>query len=173
MVDVVVHYGAGNVGVNESGVDLSEFGNMLIQLTDPVNLRIAAIQQYFTINFRFDPNIWAVKIQSVWSKSRTNIFRELLPLDRTSQWTSWLASCKRRGTQPEILLVFNLKENNLEHGGGGPEHGESSQCTGSENVDLFGSMEHISDNYEPALSSQSAGPAHEGEADGDEYAGTL
>ena len=158
MVDVVVHYGAGNVGVNESGVDLSEFGNMLIQLTDPVNLRIAAIQQYFTINFGFDPNIWAVKIQSVWSKSRTNIFRELLPLDRTSQWTSWLASCKRRGTQPEILLVFYLKENNLEHGGGGPEHGQSSQCTGSENVDLFGSMENISDNYEPALSSQSAGP---------------
>ena len=118
VVDVVVHYGAGNVGVNESGVDLSEFGNMLIQLTDPVNLRIAAIQQYFTINFRFDPNIWDVKIQSVWSKSRTNIFRELLPLDRTSQWTSWLASCKRRGTQPETLLVFYLKENNLEHGGG-------------------------------------------------------
>ena len=88
VVDVVVHYGAGNVGVSELGVDLSEFGNMLIQLTDPVNLRIAAIQQYFTINFRFDPNIWAVKIQSVWSKSRTNIFRELLPLDRTSQWTS-------------------------------------------------------------------------------------
>ena len=152
MVDVVVHYGAGNVGVNESGVDLSEFGNMLIQLTDPMNLRIAAIQQYFTIHFQLDPNIWAVKIQSVWSKSRTNIFRELMPLDRTSQWTSWLASCKRRGTQPEILLLFYLVQNTLEHGGGGPEHGESSQYSGSENVDLFGSIENISDNYESVLS---------------------
>ena len=173
MVDIVVYYGAGNVGVTESGVEMSEFGNMLIQLTDPMNLRIAAIQQYFTINFQLDPNIWAVKIQSVWSKSRTNIFRELMPLDRTSQWTSWLASCKRRGTQPEILLVFYPVQNNLEHGGGGPEHGESSQYSGSENVDLFGSIDNISDNYEPALSSESVGAAHEGEADGDEYTGTL
>ena len=81
MVDIVVYYGAGNVGVTESGVDMSEFGNMLIQLIDPMNLRIAAIQQYFTINFQLDPNIWTVKIQSVWSKSRTNIFWELMPLD--------------------------------------------------------------------------------------------
>jgi hypothetical protein len=34
-------------------------------------------------------------------------------------------------------------------------------------------MDDIPENYEPALSSQSAGPAHVGEADGDEYAGTL
>ena len=132
MVDIVVYYGAGNVGVTESGVDMSEFGNMLIQLTDPINLRIAVIQQYFTINFQLDPNIWAVKIQSVWSKSRTNIFRELMPLDRTSQWTFWLASCKLRGTQPEILLVFYPVQNNLEHGGRGPEHGESSQPLSSQ-----------------------------------------
>ena len=173
MVDIIVHYGAGNVGVNESGVDLSEFGNMSIQLTDPMNLRIVVIQQYFTMNFRFDPNSWTVKIQSIWSKSRTNIFRELLPLDRTSQWTSWLASCQRRGTQPEILLMFYLKQNNMEHGGEGPEHGQSSEHTGSENIDLFGSVADISENYEPTLSSQSAGSTEVGEADGDEHSGTL
>ena len=71
------------------------------------------------------------------------------------------------------MLVFYPAQNNLEHGGGGPEHGESSQYTSSENVYLFGSIDNISDNYEPALSSQSAGPAHVGEADGDEYTVTL
>ena len=78
VVDILVYYGAGNVGVTKWGVDMSEFGNMLIQITDPMNLRIAAIQQYFTINFWLDSNIWAVKIQSDWSKSRTNIFLTLV-----------------------------------------------------------------------------------------------
>ena len=42
LVDIVVHYGTDNVGVTESGVDMSEFGNILIQLTVSMNLSIAA-----------------------------------------------------------------------------------------------------------------------------------
>ena len=124
------------------------------------------MQEYFTGNFGYDPNIFTVKIQSVWSKSRTNIFRELLPLDRTGQWITWLASCKRRGTQPEVMLIFYPKQNNVEQGGGGFQHGESSQGADSQNVD-------IPDRYEPALCVDSEGPPPVGEADADEYEGTV
>ena len=166
VVDFVVHFGAGNVRVTETGVDLSEFNNMVMQLPDPERARIAAVQEFFTGNFGYNPNMFTVKIQSVWSKSRTNIFRELLPLDRTGQWIAWLASCKRRGTQPEILLIFYPKQNNLEQGGGDFQHGESSDATHSENVD-------IPAQYEPSLSVESEGPPPLGEADADEYEGTM
>ena len=86
VVDFVVHFGAGNVRVTETGVDLSEFNNMVMQLPDPERARIAAVQKFFTGNFGYNPNMFTVKIQSVWCKSRTNNFRELLPLDRTGQW---------------------------------------------------------------------------------------
>ena len=166
VVDFVVHFGAGNVRVTETGVDLSEFNNMVMQLPDPERARIAAVQEFFTGNFGYNPNMFTVKIQSVWCKSRTNIFRELLPLDRTGQWIAWLASCKRRGTKPEILLIFYPKQNNLEQGGGDFQHGESSDATHSENVD-------IPAQYEPSLSVESEGPPPLGEADADEYEGTM
>ena len=34
--------------------------------------RISAVQHYLTMNFGFDPNLCTVRIQSLWSKSRTN-----------------------------------------------------------------------------------------------------
>ena len=139
MVSVVVYYGRGCVRTNEYGVDLSEFENVEIQLTQPEKARISDVQSYFTANFGFDPNFYTVIIQSLWSKHRSNICYELLPLDRTNRWVNWLASCKRRGTKPEILLYFVQKDNILEQGGGGVHHGESSQAAGLENVDIFGS----------------------------------
>ena len=109
MVHIVVHYSAGTVHATESGVDLREFDNLEIQLTEPEKVEISVVQCYLTVNFGYDPNFWTVRIQSLWTKSRTNIYWELLPLDRTKQWVSWLASCKRRGTKPEVLLSFVLK----------------------------------------------------------------
>ena len=55
MVSVVVYYGCGCVRTNESGVDLSEFENVEIQLTQPEKARISDVQSYFTTNFGFDP----------------------------------------------------------------------------------------------------------------------
>ena len=34
MIDFIVHFGAGTVRVTETGVDLSEFNNMVMQLPD-------------------------------------------------------------------------------------------------------------------------------------------
>ena len=88
LIDVVVHYGAGTVRATESGVDLGEFENVEIQLTEPEKVKISVVQYYLTVNFGFDPNFWTVRIQSLWTKSRSNIRWELLPLDRTNQWVS-------------------------------------------------------------------------------------
>jgi len=189
VVNVVVHYGAGTVRTSESGVDLSEFGNVEIQLTEPEKVKISGVQWYFTVNFGYDPNYWTVRIQSVWTKSRSNIRWELLPLDRTNQWVSWLASCKRRGTKPEVLVSFVLKQNNFEIGGGAVQTGETSEATSSHCAQMPGhyepspsaghaqipvgyvpSLSEIPLHYEPALS---AGPAQIGEADADEHEGTV
>ena len=173
MVDVVVHYGAGTVRATESGVDLGEFQNVEIQLTDPEKAKISFVKYFLTANFGLDPNLWTVIIKSVWTKSRTNIFWELLPLDGTKQWVTWLASCKCRGTKPEVLVLFVPRELNLEQGGGGFQQGESSQAAGSQSVDPVWSVEDIPVHYEPALSSQSVGAAEIGEADGDEHTGGM
>ena len=133
-VDVVVYYVSGTVRANESGVNLSEFQHVVIPLTAPEKVRISVVQNYLTVNFGFDPNLWTVRIQSLWTKNHTNICWELLPLDRTHQWLSWLASCKRRGTQPIVLVSFVQKLNNLGQGCGGPEHCQSSEAMGQMNV---------------------------------------
>ena len=44
LVNVVVYYGSGTVRANESGVDLSEFRHVEIQLTEPEKVRISAVQ---------------------------------------------------------------------------------------------------------------------------------
>ena len=174
-----MHYGAGTVRASESGVDLSEFENVEMQLTEPEKVKICGVQWYFTVNFGYDPNYWTVRIQSVWTKSQSNIRWELLPLDRTNQWVSWLASCKRRGTKPEVLVSFVLKQNNFEIGGGAVQTGETSEATSSHCAQMPGhyepspsaghaqipvgyvpSLSEIPLHYEPALS---AGPAQIGE----------
>src|SRR5664279_5127621 len=113
LVNVVVYYGSGTVCATESEVDISDFQHVEIQLPDPEKLKISVVQYYLTANFGFDPNLWTVRIQSLWTKSRTNIFWELLPLYRTHQWVAWLASCKRRGTQPVVLVFFVPKQYDL------------------------------------------------------------
>ena len=64
MVSIVIYYSYGTVRTNEHGVDLSEFDNMEIPLTDPEKARISVVQEYFTKNFGFDPDLWTVRIQS-------------------------------------------------------------------------------------------------------------
>lgn len=115
-VNVIVYYGPGTVRANESGVDLSELPHVVIPLIDQEKVRISVVQNYLTVNFGLDPNLWTVRIQSLWTKHRTNICCELLPLDRTKQWLSWLASCKLRGTQPIVRVSFVPKQNNLGQG---------------------------------------------------------
>ena len=46
VVSIVVYYGYGTVRTNESGVDLSEFVNVEIPLTEPDKARISAVQHY-------------------------------------------------------------------------------------------------------------------------------
>ena len=52
LIDVVVHYGAGTVRATESGVDLGEFENVEIQLTEPEKVKICVVQYYFDGEFR-------------------------------------------------------------------------------------------------------------------------
>ena len=110
-----------------------------------------------------------VQIPEIWNKNRTNICWELLPLDRTQQWLSWLASCKCRGTEPIILVSFVPKQNYLGQDGGGPEPCQSSEATG--HMDVFGSQHFDQCGYEThttGQSSQSSEAPDIGESDGDE-----
>ena len=80
---------------------------------------------------------------------------------------------KHRGTQTEFPLLFVPKQNNLEQGGDGFQHGESNQATGSQTVDLFGSTSDFRGHYEPALSSQPTRFNQIREADANENRGTV
>ena len=179
-VKFVVYYGPGNVRSNESGVDLTEFAYVELQLTDPEKVNISQLKHWLTTNFSLDPNVCTVSIQSVWTKSRTKIFWELVPIDRTHKWVTWLESCKRRRTHPVALVLPIPMEDPLVQGGGGYEPGQVSQpidemdVAGSEHMDgteLEGQSDyvsHVGGDYDAGESSQNIGDSDSGEADGDE-----
>jgi hypothetical protein len=179
-VKFVVYYGPGNVRSNESGVDLTEFAYVELQLTDPEKVNISQLKHWLTTNFSLDPNVCTVSIQSVWSKSRKKKFWELVLIDRTHIWVTWLESCKRRRTHPVALVLPIPMEDPLVQGGGGYEPGQVSQpidemdVAGSEHMDgteLEGQSDygsHVGGDYDAGESSQNIGDSDSGEADGDE-----
>ena len=66
----VVYYGSGNVRQTVLGADLSEFAYVEMQLMDPEKASIRWFEYYLTVNFGLDPEVWTVRVQSFWTKSR-------------------------------------------------------------------------------------------------------
>lgn len=125
-VKFVAYYGPGSVRSNEKGIDLSEFKCVDITLSDPEKMNISQLKHWLTTSFLLDPKVCTVSIQAVWTKSCKNVLWKLLRTDRTHEWLSWLALCKRRRTHPVALVLPEAKENALLEGGGGHEPGHGS-----------------------------------------------
>ena len=179
-VTFVVYYGSGNVRQTVMGADLSEFAYVEIPLMDPEKASIRWFEYYLTVNFGLDPEEWTFRVKSFWTKSREEIFWELLPINRNQQWVAWLESCKRRGTNPVALITAVPNQQNVVQSGVGYETGQSSQTT--HEMDVSGSgpgdqsyyVPHTGGGYEAEQSSESD-EQHEysGEADGDEVGGVM
>lgn len=191
LVNFAVYYGPGTVRTNEMGVDLSEFARLELQLPSPEKVSITDLKYWLTANFSLNTDTTTVSIQSVWSKSPSNIFWVLRPIERNSQWVSWLEACKRRRSHPVALVLPAAKENESRQGSqatdemhvsgsgyvshsGGNHSGHGSQS--SYDMDASGSAyaSHTGGGgYEEGQSSQSTGGTESGEADGDEEDGQM
>ena len=117
LVKFVLYHGIGNVRTNEMGIDLSEFQHVDLNLPAPETVSFSQVKEWFTVNFRLNPQTWTVSVQSVWLNSQS--LWVLKPIDRTSKWKQWLEACKRRGRTPMVLVLPVEKEVVSDQGDGG------------------------------------------------------
>src|SRR3989337_547007 len=99
-VNLTVYYGAGNVRYNELGVDLSEFKNGVMTLTDPDRLDIRQLKYWLTTSFGLDPEVCSVSIHALWTKSYKNVKWELMLIDRSQQWFDPVKALQRPKNPP-------------------------------------------------------------------------
>ena len=81
IVKFVVHYGAGTIRTNHTGVDLSEFQFVELDLPDPETVSLSQAKDYFTKSFSLDPQMCTVSIQALWTNCQSEIMWELKMID--------------------------------------------------------------------------------------------
>lgn len=129
LVKFVFYYGSDTVQTNEQGVDLSQFNYVELDLTAPQTWSVSQLKEWLTGCLRLNPETYTVGVHAWWTRSSSNIFWILRPIDRTSKWVRWLQGCETRGTNPVALLLPVSKEANPPEGEGGYNHGDSSESS--------------------------------------------
>ena len=186
VVKFMFYYGPGSVKTNESGVDLSSYDSIDIELCAPQTWALSQLTEWLTENLGYNIETHTVGVHALWCRSRANPIFYLRPIERDSQWTGWLQGCEKRNVNPIALVLpvqkelidpefhdgydpgHNISGMNLSVGGHYYESGQSSQAVGG---DAAGH------DYESGQSSQAAGGDASGydsvEADADEIDGHM
>ncbi|KAM3335688.1 hypothetical protein ACQJBY_029904 [Aegilops geniculata] len=181
-VNLTVYYGPGNVRYNELGVDLSEFKNGVMTLSDPDRVDIRQLKHWLTTSFGLDSEVCSVSIHALWTKSCKNVKWELMPIDRSQHWLTLLSRCRDRRIHPYVLVQPVAKEENTVQLYVGYEPGQGSRVaneihlSGSQPPDVDPSQtekesDYMLDNvcgHDTGQNIQSTILAGSGVADGDE-----
>ncbi|XP_044336445.1 uncharacterized protein [Triticum aestivum] len=181
-VNLIVYYGPGNIRYNKLGVDLREYKNGVMTLSNPDRLDIRQLKYWLTTSFRLDPEVCSVSIHALWTKSCKHVKCELILVDRSQQWLTLLRRCRDRRIHPYALVQPVAKEENTVQLHEGYAPGQGSQVaneiylSGSQLVDVDASQSKKESNYvqhnvcghDAGQSSQSIILACSGFADGDE-----
>ena len=122
---MTVYFGPGVVRSNHNGVDLSEFSHVDLPISDPERLNFKEANHWLTRTFSLDPALFAVTIQAVFTKSCTDIKWDLLPIESTGDWRSWLRVCNARKSPPVALVQAIMKGGGS--AGGGYEAEQNNQ----------------------------------------------
>ena len=86
---MVFYYGSGTVRSNEMGVDLSEFQFVEMYLTAPKTWTVEQLNDWLTSCFQLNPEVYTVGVHALWTKSTSNIYWYLRPIDGTSKLVNW------------------------------------------------------------------------------------
>ena len=142
LVKFVFYYGPGTVQTNEIGVDLSDFQYIDVPLTAPKTWSLRQLTEWLTGCLGLNTETHTVGVHALWTRSSTNIFFYLRPVQRDSQWVRWLEGCEKRGCHPVALVLPVLKEVSAPEGD--PyESGQSSHVEGEGGYDPAQSSEGI------------------------------
>ena len=167
LVRCVFYYGSGTVRINELGADLSEFRCSEVELNAPQTWALSQCQNWLTSSLGLDYERYTVGVHALWTKSRSNIYWYMRPIDNDEKWLRWLQACERRGENP-VALVLTVPKNIVI-----PPEGQSSEETyvGGGGYES-GQSSHAHDEgggYESGQSSLTAGAGgYSGEVDSDE-----
>src|SRR3954470_24603105 len=131
LVKCVFYYGPGTVRINEYGADLSEFSYHEAPLIDPKSRPLSELKYWVTQCLGFDPETHTVGLHALWTKSGTNVYFYMKPIEGDSTLVGWLTGCEKTGVNPVALVLPVLKDpsSNVPGGGGGGGYysGQSSQ----------------------------------------------
>ena len=103
-INLRVFYGNGQIRNGPSGVDLSNFPFVILEHPNPEGTRVKEMKIWFTQYFQLDPQIYSVTMQCMWTRTLTPVFWEIQPVYRTDKWQKWLAWCRRRRAEFNILV---------------------------------------------------------------------
>ena len=90
LVKCYFYYGPGTVRTNELGADLSEFRFAEQFLTAPETWSVSQLKDWLAASLGLNPETYTVGVHALWTKSRSNIFWYLRPIDSTSKLVRWL-----------------------------------------------------------------------------------
>ena len=176
LVKFVFYYGFGTVQTNEQGADLSEFDFVELDLTAPQTWSVSQLKEWLTGCLGLNPQTYTVGVHALWTRSSSNIFWILRPIDRTAQWVKWLKGCEDRGCHPVALVLPIAKEFNPPEGYGGYNPGESDESSYGMHESMSNPVSNAGGGgYESGQSSQpqAGGGGDSGEADADEEDGHM
>ena len=178
MSDVVkftFFYGHGTVQTNQLGVDLSEFENIVVPISAPQTWSVGQLTEWLTRCLGYNTETHTVGVHALWSRSSSNIFFYLRPIERDSQWVRWLEGCAKRIVNPCALVLPVLKEVSAPEGEGGYDPGQSSAGIHLSMLDVPSNAGY--DGHESGQSSQVEGGNADvydvGQADADEVDGQM
>jgi hypothetical protein len=100
-----IYYGTGEIQSGPNGVVLCGFPVIEHPIQDPEKMVISEVVEWMTGFFGLDPALCGVDVRCVFSRSRQAPHLDLIELDRTKKWRSWLEALRRRGGDQPILLV--------------------------------------------------------------------
>jgi hypothetical protein len=175
VVKFVFYYAPGTVQTNEMEADLSDFQYIKVSLTAPQTWSVSQLTDWLTGCLWLNTETYTVGVHALWTRSSSNIYFYLRPIEWDSQWVRWLQGCENRGCNPVALVLPVLKEVSAPEGSGGYEPGQSSEG-------MHLSMSNIASNdgydvYDSGKSSQVEGGNVDGynggEADADEVDGHM
>ena len=163
------------LSTNEIGVDLSDFQYIDVALTAPKTWSLRQLTEWLTGCLGLNTETHTVGVHALWTRSSTNIFFYLRPVQRDSQWVRWLEGCEKRGCHPVALVLPVLKD--VSGPEGYPyESGQSSHVEGEGGYDPGHSSEgiHISESGQSShIEGGNADGNESGEVDADEVEGHM
>ena len=84
LVKFIFYYGPSTVQTNEMGADLSDFQYIEVPLTAPQTWSVSQLKEWLTRYLGLNNETHTVGVHALWTRSSSNIYFYLRPIERDS-----------------------------------------------------------------------------------------